>query len=125
MRRARPLVLAALCALGLHGAALAGDRAARLSAEPGTVRFGEVLVITGTGWPAGEGCRRRVRIGLESDQNAFAIGTAAVRADGRFVRRFTPRRRRVGAGRWRVAATLRCDDGAGRVVRRSVPVRIR
>jgi hypothetical protein len=124
MRRARPLVLAALCALGGHGAALAGDPAPRLSAEPGTVRFGEALVITGTGWPTAPGCRRRVRLSLESDQNAVAIGPAAVRANGRFTRRFTPRRRRVGAGRWRVAATLRCDDRRVRVVRRAVPVRI-
>ena len=38
-----------------------------------------------------------MRLQLESDQNVFKIGSANVRTNGRFTRRWTPRRAKVGA----------------------------
>jgi hypothetical protein len=58
-----------------------------------------------------EFCRRRVRLRLESDQNALLIGFARVRDNGRFTRSFTPTASKAGPGRWRVVARLRCESG--------------
>ncbi len=102
--------------------------APRVSAEPDPVRFGEELEIRGRGWPVFENCSRRVRLALESDQNAFRIAVVRVGDRGRFLKTYTPRRSEVGAGEWRVVARMRCesgDDGSRFTVRRSARVRIR
>jgi hypothetical protein len=118
----------ALVVLAAVAAAAPASAAPRLTATPSTVRFGHTLTIRGTGWPVIEFCRRRVRLSLQSDQNAFRIATVDVRTSGRFVRRWVPRRSRVGAGTWRLVARMRCEsgeDGSPVWVRRQVRVRIR
>jgi hypothetical protein len=50
-----------------------------------------------------------------------------VRTDGTFRRRWTPRRSRVGAGRWRLVVRMRCEsgqDGSPVIVRKSRAIRI-
>jgi hypothetical protein len=99
-----------------------------LSAAPNPVNFGQTVVITGKRWPVIEFCSRTVRLSLRSAQNAFPLGTKRVRLNGRFRFEWVPRRAKVGAGRWRVVARMRCesgDDGAPVPVRRSAPLRIR
>ena len=58
-----------------------------------------------------EFCSRTVRLSLRSDQNAFRIGTVRVRDSGRFRFEWVPRRAKVGAGRWRLVARMRCESG--------------
>jgi hypothetical protein len=99
-----------------------------LSAAPNPVNFGQTVVITGKRWPVIEFCSRTVRLSLRSAQNAFPLGTKRVRLNGRFRFAWVPRRAKVGAGRWRVVARMRCesgDAGAPVPVRRSAPLRIR
>ena len=127
MPRAALAVLVLGCLL-VGGAPAASAQSQRLSASPNPVSFGQELTIRGRGWPVIEFCPRRVRLVLRSDQNEFRIGFTRVRDSGRFVHRFTPRRSRVGAGRWRLVARLRCesgDDGSPVFVRRSLRLRIR
>ena len=98
-----------------------------LSAAPNPVNFGQTVVITGKRWPVIEFCSRTVRLSLRSAQNAFPLGTKRVRLNGRFRFAWVPRRAKVGAGRWRVVARMRCesgDDGSPVPVRRSAPLRI-
>lgn len=117
-----------LAGLVLLVASAPAAAAPRLSAQPNPVRFGHQLTIRGQGWPVIEFCRRHVRLSLRSDQNAVVIATARIGDDGRFVKRWTPRRSAVGAGRWRLVARLRCEsgkDGSTIFTRRSVGVRIR
>ncbi|HWT21961.1 MAG TPA: hypothetical protein VN213_00490 [Solirubrobacteraceae bacterium] len=126
MRRVVPL----LAVLALAGVAPPAPAAAapRLSATPDPVRFGEVVTVSGRGWPVIEFCARRVRLVLRSAQNELGLGFARVRASGRFRFEWTPRRSEVGAGAWRVVARLRCesgDDGSPVFMRRSVSLRIR
>jgi hypothetical protein len=102
--------------------------APRLTATPNPVRFGRLVTVRGRGWPVIEFCARRVRISLRSDQNAFVLGFAPVRATGRFTFQWTPRRSQLGAGAWRVVARMRCesgDDGSTIFMRREAPLRIR
>jgi hypothetical protein len=114
MRRLTVLVLAAAGLLVLFAPAAPAAPAASpplLSVSPRTVHFGEQVTIKGREWPVIEFCKRTVRVRLESDQNAFLIGFAHVNDNGRFTRRFTPRKSKVGAGTWRVVARLRCESG--------------
>lgn len=99
----------------------------RLSATPRAVHFGQQQVVRGHQWAVIEFCRRTVRVELVSVQNRVDLGTARVRDDGSFTRRWTPRRSQVGAGAWRVRATQRCEsgkDGSTIFVRRSVPIQV-
>jgi hypothetical protein len=98
-----------------------------IAARPNPVRFGEKLVVKGRGWPVNEFCSRTVRISLRSRQNAFRIGTTHTTRRGRFRLEWVPRRRRVGAGDWRLVARMRCEsgrDGSPVPVRASEPLRI-
>ncbi len=109
-------------------APVAAGAAPRLSVAPNPARFGEHVAIRGRGWPVNEFCRDRVRLSLRSDQNAFTIGVARIRASGRFSFHWTPLRDEVGPGAWRLVARQRCesgDDGSAVFVRRRVPLRIR
>jgi hypothetical protein len=123
---------AALAVAAVPGAspAVAGAAPAaapRLTAAPNPVSFGQAVIVQGREWPVFENCRRRVRLSLRSDQNAFVLGSAPVRANGRFTFRWTPRRSEVGAGAWRLVAVLRCEsgeDGSPVLVRRAVPLHI-
>jgi hypothetical protein len=82
-----------------------------LNVSPRTVNLDEEVTVRGREWPVIEFCRRRVRLRLESDQNAVLIGFVRIRENGRFTRRWTPESGEIGAGRWRVVARLRCESG--------------
>ena len=82
-----------------------------LSVSPRTVAVADPVTIRGREWPVIEFCRRRVRLRLESDQNAVLIGFVRIRDNGRFKRRWTPESGEIGPGRWRIAARLRCESG--------------
>ncbi len=100
----------------------------RIRVVPSAVAKGQAFTVHGRGWPVIEFCSRTVRLSLRSAQNAFPLGTKRVRPDGRFRFTWVPRRAKVGAGRWRVVARMRCEsgkDGSPVPVRRSAPLRIR
>jgi len=82
-----------------------------LSVSPRTVHLDDEVTIRGRQWPVIEFCRRRVRLRLESDQNAVPIGFVRIRDNGRFTRRWTPESGEIGPGRWRIVARLRCESG--------------
>ena len=129
MRRSGVLTLAiATCVVALAPpAALGAGGRPRISATPRTVHFGQQQVVSGHQWAVIEFCRRTVRVELVSAQNRVNLGTARIRANGTFTRRWTPRRAAVGAGRWHVRATQRCEsgkDGSAIYVRRATPIRI-
>ncbi len=71
----------------------------------------DAVTIRGREWPVIEFCTRRVRLRLESDQNAVLIGFVRIRDNGRFTRRWTPENGEIGPGRWRIVARLRCESG--------------
>ena len=99
-----------------------------LSASPNPISFGQTQTITGKRWPVIEFCKQRVRLTLQSAQNEYFVGHALIKSNGRFVRRWVPKRSNVGAGRWKLTARLRCEsgkDGSTVFVRRSVNIRIR
>jgi hypothetical protein len=108
----RRLVLIPLATAGL---ALATPAPAAppplLSVSPRTVHLDDEVTIRGREWPVIEFCRRRVRLRLESDQNAVLIGFVRIRDNGRFTRRWTPESGEIGPGRWRIVARLRCESG--------------
>ena len=83
----------------------------RLSVSPSTVHLGDQVTIKGREWPVIEFCKRRVRLRLQSDQNAVLIGFVRIRDSGRFTRHFTPEKDKIGTGTWRVVARLRCESG--------------
>jgi hypothetical protein len=130
MRRSRLVTVAATsCVVALTPAAAlaAGGGRPRLSVTPRDVHFGQQQKVSGHQWAVIEFCRRTVRVELVSAQNRVNLGTARIRANGTFTRRWTPRRSAVGAGRWHVRATQRCEsgkDGSAIYVRRATPVRI-
>ena len=122
MRRLLPLA----AALALLGAAPAYAKQS-ISASPNPVHFGEKLVVTGKGWPVIEFCSRTVRLSLRSDQNALHIGSTKVGTRGRFRFEWTPRRAKVGAGRWQLRVRMNCEsgkDGSTVPVRASLKLRI-
>lgn len=124
----RPLALVLLaCALALAAAPAPAQAAPSVSAAPKPIAFGQILTITGRGWPVIEFCSRTVRLSLRSAQNVFRIGTVRTRLDGRIRRRWIPRRSEVGAGQWRLVARMRCEsglDGSPIIQRASTPLRI-
>jgi hypothetical protein len=107
----RKLVLLAAGALAVSAAPAPAASPPLLSVSPRTVDLDEQVTIRGREWPVIEFCRRRVRLRLESDQNAVMIGFVRIRANGRFTRRWTPESDEIGPGRWRVVARLRCESG--------------
>lgn len=122
MRRAIPLALA----IALFAAAPAYAKQS-ISAAPNPVRFGEKLVVTGKGWPVIEFCSRTVRLSLRSDQNALHLGSTKVGPHGRLRFEWTPRRAKVGAGRWQLRVRMNCEsgkDGSQLPVRASLSLRI-
>ncbi|HET8756580.1 MAG TPA: hypothetical protein VFM58_11240 [Solirubrobacteraceae bacterium] len=108
MRKLIPLVTAVAVAVPATAAAAAPPF---LKVTPKRIHLGETTTITGRQWPVIEFCKRRVRLRLESDQNAVLIGFKRIDDNGRFSRRFTPKAGKIGAGRWRVVARLRCESG--------------
>src|ERR671925_409519 len=84
-----------------------------LSVSPRTVHLDDAVTIKGREWPVIEFCKRRVRLRLESDQNAVLIGFARIRDNGRFTRAWTPESGEIGAGRWRGVPPPRCEGGEG------------
>ena len=111
-----------------HVAVLAVVASQTISVSPASVRFDHVQTVKGKDWPVIEFCSRTVRLRLESPQNELKIGTAKVKTDGTFRRRWTPRRAKVGAGRWRLVVRMHCEsgeDGSTVTVKRSRIIRIR
>jgi hypothetical protein len=124
MRRA--LLVAATLAL-LTAATSPASARQSISATPNPVHLGKQLAITGKGWPVIEFCSRTVRLSLRSDQNALHIGSTKVGTRGRLRFEWTPRRAKVGAGRWTLRARMDCEsgkDGSTVPVRASLPLRI-
>jgi len=109
----RRLLLIPLAVAGLAVAAPAAPAAGPpfLSVSPRPVHLGEEVTIRGRQWPVIEFCSRRVRLRLESDQNAVLIGFSHINDNGKFTRHFTPKKGKIGAGHWRVVARLRCESG--------------
>jgi hypothetical protein len=127
MRKIALAFPAAAAALTLASAAPAAS-GPQLSATPNPVHFGQTLTITGKRWPVIEFCKKRVLLTLKSSQNSVLVGHALIKDNGRFVRRWEPRRSKIGAGRWKLVARLRCEsgqDGSTVFVRRSLHIRIR
>ena len=107
----RRLLLIAAALAGLAAPAATAAPPPLLSVSPQTVNLDDEVTIRGREWPVIEFCRRRVRLRLESDQNAALIGFARIRENGRFTRRWTPESGEIGPGRWRIVARLRCERG--------------
>jgi hypothetical protein len=127
MRRLALLPLAAVVALVVPATAAPAASPPLLKISPKTVQLGQTVTIKGSEWPVIEFCSRRVRLRLESDQNAVLIGFKRVRDDGTFTRHFTPKKGKIGAGRWRIVARLRCEsgeDGSANFITRKRKLRI-
>jgi hypothetical protein len=127
MRKIAPVFAATALALAGVTAAPAAARTS-VSASPNPVNFSQTQTITGKGWPVIEFCKKRVRLTLQSSQNQFFVGHATIKSNGSFVRRWVPKQSKVGAGRWKLVARLRCEsgkDGSNNFVKRSVQIRIR
>ena len=107
------VALIPLAAAGLAVAVPAAPAASPplLSVSPRTVHLDDAVTIRGRQWPVIEFCSRRVRLRLESDQNAVLIGFVRIRDNGRFRRSWTPESGEIGPGRWRFVARLRCESG--------------
>jgi hypothetical protein len=115
------------CIVALAAPATAAAGPPFLKVTPNRIHLGETTTIKGTQWPVIEFCKRRVRLRLESDQNAVLIGFTRIKDNGRFTRRFTPQQGQIGAGRWRVVARLRCEsgeDGSANFITRKRKLRI-
>jgi hypothetical protein len=82
-----------------------------LKVTPRTVHLGHTVTIKGSQWPVIEFCKRTVRLRLESAQNAVLIGFSHISNGGSFTRHFTPKQGKIGTGKWKVAARLRCESG--------------
>src|SRR3954449_2235771 len=125
----RKIALASgIAALALATTASQAASGPTISASPNPIGFGQTQTIRGKHWPVIEFCKRRVRLTLKSTQNQFFVGHATINTGGSFVRRWVPKRSKVGAGRWKLVARLRCEsgkDGSTRFVKRSVQIRIR
>ena len=106
----RTLVLLPLAAL-LAAPAAASAAPPFLKVTPNRIHLGETTTIKGSQWPVTEFCKRRVRLRLESPQNAVLIGFTRINDNGRFSRNFTPKKNKIGAGRWQIVARLRCESG--------------
>jgi hypothetical protein len=125
----RRLALIPLAAAALAVAVPAAPAASPplLSLSRSTVLLDDSVTIRGRQWPVIEFCSRRVRLRLESDQNAVLIGFVRVRDNGRFTRKWTPERGKIGPGRWRIVARLRCesgDDGSPNFITRKRKLRV-
>jgi hypothetical protein len=111
MRRLAVILAASACLVVFAVPAAPAAGPPRLSVSPSTVHLGHQVTIKGREWPVIEFCKRRVRLRLESGQNAVLIGFAHVNDNGRFTRHFTPKKGKIGTGTWRVVARLRCESG--------------
>jgi hypothetical protein len=107
----RTLAILPLAAAALLAAPADAASPPFLKVTPNRIHLGDTTTIKGTQWPVIEFCKRRVRLRLESDQNAVLIGFSHISDSGRFTRHFTPKKGKIGAGRWRVVARLRCESG--------------
>jgi hypothetical protein len=125
----RKIALASgVAALALATTASEAASGPAISASPNPISFGKTQTIKGKHWPVIEFCKKRVRLTLQSSQNQFFVGHATIKSNGSFVRRWVPKQSKVGAGRWKLVARLRCEsgkDGSTNFVKRSVQIRIR
>jgi hypothetical protein len=99
------------CVVALAAPATAAAGPPFLKVTPNRIHLGDTTTIKGTEWPVIEFCKRRVRLRLETAQNAVLIGFTRVKDNGTFSRRFTPKKGKIGAGKWKVVARLRCESG--------------
>ena len=121
------LVVVGAAAVAVPAVAQGQGARPRISATPRDVAFGQQQLVSGQQWAVIEFCRTSVRVELISAQNRVNLGTARIRANGTFTRRWTPRRSQVGEGRWKVRVTQQCEsgkDGSTIYVRRAVPIRV-
>jgi hypothetical protein len=109
MRRALVIPLAAAC-FATAAPAVAGDPPF-LSVKPRPVHLDHTVTIKGRQWFLNEFCKPRVRLRLESDQNAVLIGFARIGDNGRFTRHWTPETGKIYPGRWRHVARRPCESG--------------
>jgi hypothetical protein len=105
------LIPVAIAALALAAPAAPAAPAPFLTVSPQIVHLDDPVTIRGRQWPVIELCKRRVRLRLESDQNAVLIGFVRIRDNGRFRRVWTPESGEIGPGPWRIVARLRCESG--------------
>jgi hypothetical protein len=105
------LIPVAVAALALDVPAAPAASPPYVSVSPQIVHLDDPVTIRGRQWPVIEFCKRRVRLRLESDQNAVLIGFVRIRDNGRFRRVWTPESGEIGPGRWRIVARLRCESG--------------
>jgi hypothetical protein len=99
------------CVVALAVPATAAAGPPFLKVTPNRIHLGDTTTIKGTQWPVIEFCKRRVRLRLESAQNAVLIGFTKIKVNGTFSRKFTPKKGKIGAGKWKVVARLRCESG--------------
>ena len=121
-----PLAAATAAALCAAPATAAPVGAPFLKVTPKRIHLGETTLISGSQWPVIEFCKPRVRLRLESAQNAVLIGFTR-KDNGHFTRRFTPKKGKIGPGRWRIVARLRCEsgeDGSANFITRKRKLRI-
>ena len=100
---------------------------ASISGSPNPVHLGQKLTVTGKGWPVIEFCSTTVRFSLRSAQNSFHVGSTKVGSRGRLRFEWTPRRAKVGPGRWTLRSRMNCEsgkDGSTVPVRASLALRI-
>ena len=124
--RALALAVLLLLVAGAGPAGAGGEPSLRVA--PTIVRADAAVIVTGRNWPVNEFCRRRVRLALESDQNAVPIETVRVRRSGRFALGWVPEQPNAVPGRWRVGARMRYKngkDGSPVTIRRRAALQIR
>jgi hypothetical protein len=99
----------AICLVLAAPAAAASSPTLRVSPNP--VSFGQTLSASGRHWPVIEFCKRTIHVRLRSTQNAFQLGTAHLKANGRWSFAHRIKRSEVGAGQWTLVARLNCESG--------------
>jgi hypothetical protein len=128
MRATTSLTAIAVIAALTAAAPAQAQQPQRISASPQRVDRDAIQVVTGRNWPVIEFCSRTIRVSVRSAQNSVPIAQRHIRANGRFRFRWIPDNRKVGAGRWRLVARMRCEsgkDGSTFFVRASTAIRVR
>jgi hypothetical protein len=111
MRRLAVIFALAACFVLAFAVAAPAAGPPFLTVTPKKVHLDHTVTIKGSQWPVIEFCKRSVRLRLETSQNAVLIGFSHIKDNGRFTRHFTPKTGKIGAGKWKVVARLRCESG--------------
>jgi hypothetical protein len=124
----RTVLASAATAAALALTASPAVAALSIGVSPATVDRDATQTVTGRGWPVIEFCERHVSVRVQSAQNRVRLGSARVRASGRFRFRWTPDEANVGPGRWKLVVRMRCEsgkDGSPVIRRRAAAIRVR